>query len=129
MPRAGSPKPAASTASPLIRKLLQPLQPFPRAERYLVAVSGGRDSVALLHALRYWLGYRRLVVCHLDHAARAESAADAEFAKELAARLGCAFEGNRVEVAAIAKQRKRSFETAARDARYEFFAQVAGRLG
>jgi tRNA(Ile)-lysidine synthase len=128
-PLAGSPAPAASAASPLIRKLLQPLQAFPRAERYLIGVSGGRDSVALLHGLHHWLGYRRLVVCHLDHGSRAESAADAEFVKALSTSLGCAFEGGRVEVAAVAKQRKRSFETAAREARYEFFAEVAERLG
>jgi tRNA(Ile)-lysidine synthase len=42
---------------------------FPPAGRYLIGVSGRRDSVALLH----WLingGYKRLIVCHLNHQLR-----------------------------------------------------------
>ena len=39
---------------------------FPGDSPYLVGVSGGRDSVALLHWL-IDLGYGKLVVCHLDH--------------------------------------------------------------
>ncbi|MFL6531186.1 MAG: ATP-binding protein, partial [Chthoniobacterales bacterium] len=60
------------------------LHEFPPNERYLIGVSGGRDSVALLH----WLvanGYRRLIVCHLDHQLRGRSsAADARFVRQLA---------------------------------------------
>src|ERR1700749_3483030 len=42
------------------------LAQFPPTRRYLVGVSGGRDSVALIHSLMS-LGYRRLIVCHLNH--------------------------------------------------------------
>ncbi len=42
---------------------------FPPDARYLIGVSGGRDSVALLHWLIN-LGYRRLIVCHLNHQLR-----------------------------------------------------------
>src|SRR5436190_6220621 len=52
---------------------------FPPTRRYLVGVSGGRDSVALLDALIN-AGYRRLVVCHLDHQLRGRaSTVDAKF--------------------------------------------------
>src|SRR5437899_497579 len=42
---------------------------FPPEARYLVGVSGGRDSVVLLHWLVN-LGYDKLIVCHLDHQLR-----------------------------------------------------------
>ncbi len=96
-------------------------------ERYLIGVSGGRDSVALLHAMAA-MGYRRLVVCHLDHALRGrQSSGDARFVRALAARLGFPFLMERVDVAALASAEKLSIETAARNARYDFFARVARR--
>ena len=39
---------------------------FPPSHRHLVGISGGRDSIALLHALSD-LGYNKLIVCHLEH--------------------------------------------------------------
>ena len=44
----------------------QLLASFPPHSRYLVGVSGGRDSIVLLHYLLD-LGYRKLTVCHLNH--------------------------------------------------------------
>src|SRR6202790_930342 len=70
---------------------------FP-SRRYLVGVSGGRDSVALLHRLTE-LGYRMLVVCHLDHQLRGRaSTADAQFVKRLAAGLQAEFALERTDV-------------------------------
>jgi tRNA(Ile)-lysidine synthase len=100
---------------------------FPSTRRYLVGVSGGRDSVALLHLLTH-NGYRRLIVCHLDHQLRGRaSAADAKFVKTLATNLQLECEIRRTDVAALAKRTKQSIETAGRTARYEFFASVARR--
>src|SRR5205085_12593975 len=45
------------------------LTDFPPAHPHLIGVSGGRDSVALLHWLTS-LGYQKLIVCHLDHQLR-----------------------------------------------------------
>jgi tRNA(Ile)-lysidine synthase len=102
-------------------------QNFSPRSRYLIGVSGGRDSVALLHQL-VDLGYRRLVVCHLDHQLRARaSGADARFVERLAAKLHCKFELGRTDVAALACKSKQSVETAGRMARHEFFAVVARR--
>ena len=57
---------------------------------WAVAVSGGRDSVALLELLRH-RGDLLLHVVHLDHETRGrESAADARFVNELASRWGLA---------------------------------------
>lgn len=93
-------------------------------EPQLVGVSGGRDSVALLH----WLveqGFRHLTVCHLDHALRPESREDARFVGRLAGELGLPLVTKRAAVATLAKRRRLSLETAAREARYDFFAAVA----
>ena len=101
------------------------LPSLPRTQRYLIGVSGGRDSVALLR----WLlsqGFRRLIVCHLNHKLRGRAAtADARFVGRLAAATNLAFEVRETDVAALAAKRNQSIETAGREARYEFFAAVA----
>jgi tRNA(Ile)-lysidine synthase len=104
---------------------LQRMRNFPPARRYLVAVSGGRDSVALLHSL-VDLGYKNLVVCHLNHQLRGKSSdADARFVEKLAAKYDLDFVVGSTRVRALAARKKLSIETAARTARYEFFAKVA----
>ena len=90
----------------------------------LVGVSGGRDSVALLHAM-VSAGLEKLVVCHLDHALRPDSEADAWFVAELAGQYGLPFEADRVDVKALAEERGLLLEAVGREARYQFFAQVA----
>jgi tRNA(Ile)-lysidine synthase len=101
------------------------LRDFPPSRPYLIGVSGGRDSVALLHSL-VDLGYKNLIVCHLDHQLRGRSsAADARFVEKLAARYDVDLVIESTNVRALAK--KLSIETAAREARYSFFAKVAKR--
>jgi len=96
-----------------------------RTARHLIGVSGGRDSVMLLHAL-VEAGFRRLVVCHLNHGLRGRAAdADARFVASLAAKLGLEWESEKVNVAQLAKDTGQSLETTARHARYGFFARVA----
>ena len=101
------------------------LRRFPPDGRYLIAISGGRDSVALLHWL-HQRGYRKLVVCHLNHQLRGRSSdADANFVEKLAAKYDVDLEMGSANVRALAAKQKISIETAAREARYNFFAQVA----
>jgi tRNA(Ile)-lysidine synthase len=100
---------------------------FPPSRRYLVGVSGGRDSVALLHRL-IALGYRRLIVCHLDHQLRGRAGqADAQFVRRLAATMKLECELDRTDVSGLARETKHSIESAGRMARYQFFARVARR--
>ena len=99
----------------------------PVTGRYLVGVSGGRDSMVLLHALRQ-AGYRRLVVCHLNHQLRGRAAsADARFVEKAAVRWKFAVEVGRAEVKLLAERCRISLETAAREARQAFFFEVASR--
>jgi tRNA(Ile)-lysidine synthase len=106
-----------------LRKLQ--LDGLSRTARLLVAVSGGRDSSVLLHALSA-AGFKKLVVCHLNHHLRGRaSAADARFVRAQAEKLGLECEIGEADVNALAASEGRSIETAAREARYRFFASVA----
>ena len=97
---------------------------FQPDEPQLVGVSGGRDSVALLHWLRA-RGFDKLAACHLDHRLRAESGEDAAFVRKLAASFGIECIVGSTDVTALANGERLSIETAARRARHEFFARVA----
>jgi tRNA(Ile)-lysidine synthase len=128
---------------------------FPPEARYLIGVSGGRDSVVLLHWLVN-LGYEKLIVCHLNHQLRGRmSDADARFVQKAVERYNQEFVGQAlrlpssrigkrsarhttrmadfdfelgaVNVRALAAKKKISIETAAREARYKFFAETARR--
>lgn len=109
----------------LMLKIQEGLNGLSPRKRFVVAVSGGADSVALLHLLLE-NGSRNLVVAHFNHQLRGGiSNADALFVKKLAASLDLPFESGSSDVKARAKGEKISLETAARDARYEFLASVA----
>jgi tRNA(Ile)-lysidine synthase len=100
---------------------------FPPTRRYLIGVSGGRDSIALLHLLLS-RGYKNLLVCHLNHRLRgAAGAADARFVEKLARDNALQCEVGAADVRALAKEEKLSIEAAARVARHRFFAKIARR--
>jgi tRNA(Ile)-lysidine synthase len=94
-------------------------------ERVVVAVSGGADSVALLHVLVTLAPTLRLDlhVVHVDHGLRAESASDAAAVSALALRLGVPVEVVRVRVG------EGSVEAAARQARHAALEAAAARAG
>jgi tRNA(Ile)-lysidine synthase len=113
----------------MLPALQKELAAHSRVARYLVGVSGGRDSVCLLHAL-IDLGYQDLIVCHVNHGLRGkESDRDATFVKNLAARLRLTLDRVEVDVAGYAAAEKLSLETAARAIRLQFFAACAEEHG
>lgn len=96
----------------------------------VVAVSGGPDSVALLHGLhRIALepdSPLKLVCAHVNHGFRgAESDAEAEFVRGIADELGIPFELGVYDVPAYMEESGLSVQTAAREKRYEFLRRVA----
>ena len=103
-----------------------------RGDVLLAAVSGGPDSVCLLHVLnrlRDVLGVD-LHVGHLNHMLRgADAAADAHYVARMARRLGIAATVDARDVAAYRKARRLSVEQAARDVRYAFYCEVARCVG
>jgi len=88
--------------------------------RYVVAVSGGVDSVVLLHMLKQQPDLE-LIVAHFDHGIRDDSAEDARFGEELAGSYGLAFETRREELG------KQASEELARDRRYAFLRTIADK--
>jgi len=97
----------------------------------LVGVSGGADSLALLHGLAQIAEPLdlRLVVAHFDHQLRPESGADARFVEEVARSLGLPARIGSADVVALARERGMGIEEAARQARLRFFAELAGETG
>jgi tRNA(Ile)-lysidine synthase len=131
------------------------LRNFSVSDPFLIGVSGGRDSVTLLDWL-VRAGYHNLIVCHLNHQLRGRSSdADARFVEKLVTKYkskivtgessspefkigkrsarpttaGCNLDLviDSTDVRALASKKKMSIETAAREARYAFFARVAKR--
>ncbi len=104
---------------------------LPDNARIVVGVSGGPDSLALLHALHQLAPEHgwQLHAATLNHGLRPEAEAEVHFVAELAAAwgLGCTVE--RADVRALAAQPGVSLEEAARQVRYAFLGRVALRLG
>ena len=102
-----------------------PTQGEGNASRAVVAVSGGADSMALLHLLmRLRTDWNlALVVAHLDHSLRPESADDAAFVGEMAKGWNLPFEMTKLPPGALTQ--KGNMEATARSLRYKFLAQVA----
>ncbi len=103
-------------------------------EAVVAAVSGGADSMALLHLLDAFNRNRRwgcrILVAHLDHGLRGlDAAADAAFVARQAESLGLQCLVESADVAGQARERKLSLETAGRKARLEFLERVCRESG
>ena len=95
-------------------------------ERWLAAVSGGADSVALLTALRSQLPPGKLVAAHLNHQLRGgESDADAAWVAQLCSTWGLPLVAESRPVASLSTDWGVGYEEGARRARYEFLEEAA----
>ena len=105
----------------------------PDASPVVVAVSGGSDSVALLHLMNDRRDEGRLPplhVAHLNHGIRDVAAdADARFVEDLADALALPVTIETVDVGAHSRERRISMEHAARECRYAFLERVARDVG
>jgi tRNA(Ile)-lysidine synthase len=118
------PKEELASRFPWIDRVEAAIRSYPREELHLVGVSGGVDSRVLLHLLPM-LGFRRLVICHLNHNLRgAESLEDSKFVRRVSCRLGLPFHAETLS----ALPRTGSLEGAAREARLQFFARAATKF-
>lgn len=110
-----------------VRKVVERHGMLAVGDRVLVAVSGGPDSVALLHVLlelrrEYGL---RLFLAHLDHRLREESREEAKFVKGIAKSLGIDCHSKRADVTGFCRRKKLSLEEGAREVRYAFLEEAA----
>lgn len=98
-----------------------------KGDAVVAALSGGADSVSLLHALKTLserLGVT-ISACHINHHIRGEeSDRDMHFCGELCDRLGVPLEIREADVPSM-QQKHESLEECARRVRYEFFAEVS----
>lgn len=115
-----------------IKQMNQEKQIIEYGDKIVVAVSGGPDSIALLHIL-YSLREEynlTLYVCHLNHMLRGEAAeGDAKYVKTYAESLGLEVFIFSKDIEAFSKQLKMGFEEAAREARYRLFDYVLRQTG
>ncbi len=94
----------------------------------VVGLSGGRDSVALLHLLAEQ--GCKLIALHVHHGIRgAEADGDADFCRKLCAQLKITYEEQRIDAPALAAESGQSLETAARLARRAILKEAATRHG
>ena len=102
-----------------------------RGERVLAAVSGGSDSMAMLHLLsrlgREW-GLELHAAC-VNHGLRQEAKAEALFVKKQAAQWDVSFHSLKGNAAAEARRGKKSIQHAARDMRYRLLEGLARKIG
>jgi len=105
---------------------------FVGGERVLVALSGGPDSVVLLHSLLQLRPSLSIEIeaAHFNHGIRgAESDRDQSFVEALAESWGVHLEVGKGDVLALAQKRKKGLEEAAREARYAFLREVMAKRG
>src|SRR5437764_1189373 len=121
-----------------MRTLLESIEKINRQHRLLEAgdgivlgLSGGPDSTALLLAL---LNLRRkyglkLYAAHLNHGLSRQASAFERFSEKLARREKIPFFKKKISVRPLAAKKCQSLEEAGREARYEFFAEIARKTG
>ena len=115
-----------------IRRTIETHSMLNRGDHLVVAVSGGPDSVALLHIL---MGLReeyqlRLTAAHLNHGLRKDEADREEFfVHRLCADMGIACVCRRTNIIELKKGKSRSLEEIGREERYRFFQETALQCG
>jgi tRNA(Ile)-lysidine synthase len=108
-----------------VEKTAKNLEIYPKAQGYLIGLSGGVDSRVLLQVLLD-AGLTNLVICHLDHRLRgSDSERENRSIRRLATRLKLPLVQEQVQ----GWPQKLSLETAARQARHHFFARAAKQSG
>ncbi len=100
---------------------------FEKGQRVVIGLSGGPDSMSLLHILLalapQW--NLTLALAHLDHRIRSDSQEDVRFLERVAKETHLPLHVKTVDVPRLADQRRTGIEETARDARYRFFSEVA----
>lgn len=95
---------------------------------YVVALSGGPDSVALLHYVRKRFKNVNVIAAHLDHEWRNDSGRDVEFCKQLCEKLGVTFKSQKASTLKFKLKEDGSKESGARQQRRFFLEKLADQF-
>lgn len=100
-------------------------------DKVVIGVSGGPDSMTLLNILNNLKEKIEIeiYVAHINHMIREEADEETEYVKEFCERIGVSFFFKRVDVESEAEKLKIGTEEAGRNIRYEFFIEVANKVG
>lgn len=112
-----------------VKNTIKKFNMLENGDTVIVGVSGGVDSAVLLHLLKRLAPEYKLplIVAHLNHSLRGkESERDAAFVKKLAREAKIGFVGKKIDVKSLLKKGD-SMQDIAREARYDFFEEVAKR--
>lgn len=116
---------------PKVKKIIERYNMFSPGDRVLVGVSGGPDSVCLLHILNRCRKEMALSlhIVHINHGIRKrESKREEKFVSHLASRMSLPITVKSLDVPSYARKKRLTIEEAARDMRYSAFEQLAGKL-
>ncbi len=113
-----------------IRKYIAAHQLIQPGDRIIMGVSGGPDSIALLHIMRDLAPSldAQIIAAHLNHGLRTEADAEEAFVKDICQNIGVDCYTRTVPVTELARQQKASLEDAGRNARYAFFNELLSAL-
>lgn len=101
-----------------------------RGKHLLVALSGGADSVALLHILHKHMEFSKITCAHFHHGIRgADADADAAFCQKMCEKLGVELIVGHADIPEIARREHIGLETAARNERYRFLQEAKLQCG
>lgn len=102
-----------------------------RHQHIVVGVSGGADSICLLHILKtFQKEYNfKLTVAHVNHGMRQEAKEDAMFVKSLCEEWGLPYKEHHCNIVQLAKEQKLSEEVVGRNERYNFFEKIRIEYG
>ena len=99
-------------------------------DKIVLAVSGGPDSICMLDVLyKLYCNKNNFFVAHVNHMIREEAGEDEAFVKNYCEKLGIEFYSKSIDVKKIANNNKIGLEEAGRIARYDFFDEVATKVG
>lgn len=113
-----------------VRNFIDEHRLFAPGSRIVVGVSGGPDSMALLHVLAALIQdwHLKIIAAHVHHGLRKEADADMNLVAEGCRTLNIPLETVRVDISQMAAEEKRSLEEMGRISRYRFFEEVRQRF-
>lgn len=115
-----------------ILKVIQKYSLIENGDKLVIAVSGGPDSICLLHILNKLKTSKisfEIVVAHVNHNLRKEALEDEQFVKSYCEKNGIEFYAKSIDVQKMANTNKIGTEEAGRIARYQFFNEISEKIG